>query len=830
MHAAANALRIRVHCVHPEGSLESSQPGTPPRDRPPGSRQEAALDADRLSDPPTFGDLLRQHRLAAGLSQEGLAERAGLSRRGISDLERGARTHPYRETITMLAAALGLDGRERAAFMQRARRPVSRTALRHSQETSLPVPLTPLIGRREERDWVGGLLRDDMVRLVTLTGPGGVGKTRLAITVAHQVTDAFPNGMVFVDLAPLRAPALVLPTVAAAFGLRETASRAPIDGIRAFLRGREMLLILDNFEHLLGAAPVVADILAAGPRVKVLATSRAPLRVRGEREYPVPPLDLPATEEARDLAALAATDAVAFFVDRAQAIRPDFALTADNAAAVVAICARLDGLPLALELAAARVKTLPPSALLNRLGARLSLLVGRSLDVPERQRTLRGALGWSHDLLSPPEQALFRRLGVFVGGWTLEAAEAVASLEDDLDVLAGLDALVDKSLVRPDEGGPGPRYRMLETIREFAQENLRQRPQEEEAMRQAHAAFFADLALEALAELSAGVPAAVRRMRAEEDNLRAMLAHLLEAGDAETALRVSGASLTLYWVLAGGRFAEARAWLDRGFQHGAAVSPAARAWGLNGFTLVNLFQGEFVTARTAATECRALAHATDDPLLAAEAALNFSFVEEAAGRAEEAARLATEAIATARAAADTVTLGWSLKSLGAALSHTGDLDGAKAALEEALTLFRGVGGAWGESSTLMSLAEVARAEGNLRRAARLHAESLRLRGDAGALAGIYNDLVGIAEIAQAMGYADLAARLLGAEDAQGAVFGSVGWGVTPLRRERTWQNLVEELGGERFAEAWDAGRALSTEQAIAEALALADDLSIPAED
>ena len=286
-----------------------------------------------------------------------------------------------------------------------------------------------------------------------------------------------------------------------------------------------------------------------------------------------------------------------------------------------------------------------------------------------------------------------------------------------------MSSLVDKSLVRQIDRADGePRFTMLETIREFALEHLRQHAKEEGAMRLAHAAFFADLALAAWAELSAGVPEAIRRVRADEDNLRAMLAQLLESGDAETALRVAGGSLILYWIVAGGQFAEARTWLDRAFQHGAAASPAARTWGLRGLTMVNLFQGEFVTARTAATECRVLAQATGDPVLAAQGPLNLSYVEEAAGRFEEAARLATEAVAAARSVDDPGTLGWSLKTLGAAQSNAGDLDGAAAALEEALAVFRGVGGVWGEASTLMSLAGVAQAEGNFARAARLHAE------------------------------------------------------------------------------------------------------------
>jgi transcriptional regulator with XRE-family HTH domain len=303
------------------------------------------VDADERSPHPLFGDLLRRHRLAAGLTQEELAERAGLSRRGISDLERTARSHPYRETVRALADALGLAGGERSAFLLAAKRPIRRGKARRGSFTTLPVPLTPLIGRHEERTSVRQLLQDDAVRLVTLTGPGGVGKTRLALAVAEQLDDAFPDGRAFVDLARLRDPSLVLSSVATTLGIRESGARAHLDAIRDFLRERAMLLVLDNFEHLLPAAPRVADLLMAGPRVKVLTTSRAPLRVRGEREHPVPVLRLPAREDASDLSALAATEAVAFFVDRSQAVQPGFALTPDNAAAAIGSASRTPSTP-----------------------------------------------------------------------------------------------------------------------------------------------------------------------------------------------------------------------------------------------------------------------------------------------------------------------------------------------------------------------------------------------------------------------------------------------------------------------------------------------------
>jgi len=380
--------------------------------------------------------------------------------------------------------------------------------------------------------------------------------------------------------------------------------------------------------------------------------------------------------------------------------------------------------------------------------------------------------------------------------------------------------------VHLDESGSEPRYGMLETIRKFALEILRQHTEEAEALRLAQTAFFADLALAAWTELSAGVPEAIRRMGADEDNLRAMLAQLLETGDAETALRVAGGSLSLYWTAAGGQFTEARVWLDRAFREGAAASTTARAWGFSGLALVTLFQGDFVAAKTAAIECRALAQASDDPVLAGQGLFTLSLVDEAIGEFDTAAQLALEAAETARALDAPGILAWSLMILGNARRKTGDLQAATVALEEALALFRGINGGLGEANTLMNLARTARAEGNLKQAARLHADSLRVRGDAGVLAEAFDDLVGIAEIAQVLGYVEPAARLLGAEDTYRRVFGSVGWGTTLKLRDRTREALIEQLDAKRFAQAWDAGKALSIEQVMAEALVLADGLSI----
>jgi predicted ATPase/DNA-binding XRE family transcriptional regulator len=536
-------------------------------------------------DPPHFGKLVRRHRTAAALSQETLAERAGLSVRAISDLERGVHRAPRLETVRLVADALGLSEVDRAELLAAARphvmAPLDRERVQPHPLVLLPAPLTRLIGRETEVAAIAQLLAQDEVRLVTLTGPGGTGKTRLALAVAADMVSQYQDGAFFVDLSALTDAALVMPTIAASAGVPEVAGEAMGETLRRALRDRQLLLVLDNVEHLLGAASDIVALLSTCPALVVLATSRVPLHVPGEWEVAVAPLPVPDPDQLLPLVDLAGHAAVALFIERARAARADFRLTSDNARATVAICHRLDGLPLAIELAAAFVKVLPPQALLKRLEQRLPLLAGGQRTLPARQQTMRDAIGWSHDLLTAEEQILFRRLAVFAGGCSLEVAEAVVNPEGTRNVFPGIAGLVDKSLLRQHEGEDGePRFWMLETVREFAQERL-EASGEEWATRDRHAGYFLALLERGDHDILAPHPdqAWLDRIEREHDNVRAALRWSQESGEHDTLLRLA-AALVVFWYYHG-HLNEGRHWLDQALQTPADVgAPRLRAWAL----------------------------------------------------------------------------------------------------------------------------------------------------------------------------------------------------------------------------------------------------------
>ncbi|GAC1642453.1 MAG: BTAD domain-containing putative transcriptional regulator [Herpetosiphon sp.] len=486
---------------------------------------------------------------------------------------------------------------------------------------SLPAAMGSLIGRSVELDELQTLLRDPEVRLLTLSGTGGVGKTRLALEAARAVTIQYADGATLVELAPLRDPALVVPAIAAALGLGDQSERPPLVRVQEFIRDRELLLVLDNFEHVVSAAPAVAALLAGAPRLKVVVTSRAVLRITGEHVYPVPSLAVPDAAQFPPLDDLGQVGAVALFVTRVRARLADFRLTARNAPDIAAICLRLDGLPLALELAAARAALLSPRALLARLDHRLALLTDGPRDVPERQRTLRATIDWSYELLDRGEQLLLARLAVFAGGWTLEAAEAVSAAvgATTTDVLAGLHALLDKQLVNRNTGEGGElRFTMLETIREYALERLTERG-ELAVTQQAHARWFLGLAEQAARAFHGPEQGTwFDRLEDEHANLRVVLAYLLAEEDVASMQRLAGA-LHWFWYVRG-HLTEGRAWLERSFALRESAAPLRKPLSFireaqAHFAAGHLasFQGDLPTGRRHLEQSVALCRDLDEP-------------------------------------------------------------------------------------------------------------------------------------------------------------------------------------------------------------------------
>jgi predicted ATPase/DNA-binding CsgD family transcriptional regulator len=680
----------------------------------------------------------------------------------------------------------------------------------------LPQPPTPLIGREREIAAVVDRLARGDVRLISLTGPGGVGKTRLAIRVAAELEKSFRDGVAFVPLASVTDASLVPSAIAQTLQVREGSNTPFVEALATALHDRQMLLLLDNFEHLLAAGTVIAELLATASGLSILITSRARLGLLAEHEFPVGPLPVPDLTAALEKERVRHSDAVRLFVTRAQALRPDFTLTSENAAAVASICVRLDGLPLAIELAAARISHLPPAALLARLDRRLPLLTGGPRDQPARLQTMRDAIGWSYGLLSPQEQALFRALSVFAGGFTLEAAESVRNAGGGgtsvLDLIA---SLVGQSLVQQiAEVGGEPRYTMLETIREYGWDELIAAGEVEEARRR-HAKYFLDFAAFHAARLGGRQMAeSLAWLSAELPNLRAALTLTLEQGDAKTVLRLA-AALYPFWSYRG-HFSEGRRWLEAALAAGSA-GPISRSDGLLAITGLAALQGDNSLAKAVGEEALALAREEGYAFGEFRALYLLGIAAEWRGDIELAATHFRETLRLRDQVMEAHWIARSLMSLADLLQVQGDLDQSYALAEEALAMARQVGHAWTEAEALGVLTHVAVEQGDYAAAVRLCRETLDVSQTLGDQRGVAGVLGALAGLFLAAGQPRRATHLLAAARTLADSIG-LGFIAHHVYAEQVRATACGRLTEQAFADAWAEGRALPPEQAIADAL------------
>ncbi len=714
-----------------------------------------------------------------------------------------------------------LDVHSRAEALARAHRlgllvsaPHSTTEAAASRH-NLPAQLTPFIGREREMNEVRRLLGE--TRLLTLTGPGGTGKTRLALRVVDQVADDFRDGVYFVGLAAIKDPALVAKTIAEVLDVTENANEPLVATLTRAVGGRQILLLIDNFEHVLDAAPVLTELLAATPTLKALVTSREALRVSGEQVYPVPQLTVPDLAQ-YDVTALSDSEAVALFVQRARATRASFRITQQNARDIAEICVRLDGLPLAIELAAARTNILSPRAILQRLDQRLSTLTGGARDAPARQRTLRDTIDWSYNLLDEEEQRLFARLSVFHGGRTLEAIESVCGSNLSTDVLDALASLVDKSLVLHVEGvGSQPRFILLEILHEYAYERL-QASGEAETFQRRHADYFVALAERAEPELHrADQLFWLDRLDEEHDNLRAALEWSLANAEAELALRLVGA-LGWFWHMRSHAI-EGYRWARRALEQSANVAPAVRAKALNmtGFRLL-LNSGDYTAVRKFHEEALQIARENDDRYNLAWALIGLTYFAEGTGDHRETERLGTEALLLFRNLDDKTGIGWALCVIGEARRLRGSPQEAEPFYQEGLELFEAMGNRRGASMMLNNMAFVAYHQRHLQRARELFHKSYALQLLVGRQEEYANTLTGMAGIIAAQNEPERAVRLLAAA---GALLEAIGASMVlgeQLDYQRILSQVRAQLDESTFEGLWAEGWALSVDKAMDDAL------------
>jgi predicted ATPase/class 3 adenylate cyclase len=682
-----------------------------------------------------------------------------------------------------------------------------------ARPNNLPAQLTSFVGREGEIAEVRGLL--GRTRLLTLTGPGGAGKTRLALQVAAGTLTEYGDGAFFVDLSSVTDPALVPSVLARALGVPEVAGRAILEAVVDHLHDRELLLLVDNFEQVAEASPVIEELLTSAPKLKVLVTSRVVLSIRGEQEYVVPPLEPPDPERLPDLLTLGKFDAVRLFTERALAVRPRFRVTEENASAVAEITARLDGLPLAIELAATRTKVLTPEQILPRLQKRLSILTSGGRTLPERQRTLRGAIAWSHDLLDDTEQRLFARLSVFAGGWTLESAEVVCAPEElGLDGLDGLTSLVDKSLIRRIEPAAGePRFSMLETIREFGQEQLEAGGELDLILRR-HAEHFLRLAVEAEPHLTADDQVEwLDRCDREHANIRNALRWAIETGEADRAQEAAGA-LWRFWQQRG-HLTEGRRWLGEilGMPSGRGPTPG-RAKALIGAGGIAWWQQDREATGALYAEALAIERELGDPARVAEALYNLAFVV-AGDDLESASRLLEESLELFRRVGDERGVAQVLTMLVMPDAQAGNWESVIDRLEEVVAIWRRMRDRLHLAFDLLWLAFAHGRVDHRKEAWSAGLEALGLFREVDNLTGIGIAFTDLAFLATWEGRHEDAIRLAGASESIKERVGGPPGAIGGLLAGDPAQEARAHLPEEAARRAWEEGRAMGVDDAVA---------------
>jgi predicted ATPase/transcriptional regulator with XRE-family HTH domain len=730
--------------------------------------------------------------------------------------------------------------------------------------TNLPVPPTSFIGWAAEVERLQRLFQNPNVRLVTIIGPGGAGKTRLSLQVASQLVDNFKHGVFFVALGTIREAHLVETTIAQALGVKESDDLSLTESLTAYLKNRHILLVLDNFEHVLRAAPLISDLLVAARHLKVLVTSRAVLRLYGEHEFEVPPLALPDLKRLPPPAELAQAPAVALFIERARAVQPDFNLNAHTAPAVAELCTHLDGLPLAIELAAARIKLLSPQAMATRLSNRLALLTDGAQNLPQRQQTMRDTLDWSYELLSPEEKGVFTRLGVFMGGCTLEAVESVAGVpltcgsgkQVQINPLDQVASLLDKSMLVREVVGAEHRFKMLETIHEYASERL---DDSEDAglLRQRHTAYYLRLAETAQPELTgADSQIWLERLEREHDNLRAALRWALQREtQTETALRLA-TILARFWKKRG-YLGEGRRWLEAALAHSKTQPAVARAWAFRESASLALGQGDFVQARAYLESGQALwGDLGDEPFVAWMMGLildaqgkydeaqvfletNLAFHRKAGnrenvahalhllgqsamkrGQYDQACVWLEESIAIRKRLHAHEDIGMSTLTLGHIMRLRGDYPKACQQYQESLALFQGLGEKWGVAHCLLNMGKIACVQGEYAQAHRSYLEALITFQELGDRHGLAYAFEAQGSLAGLQKQPERAARLWGAATALREALGTPLPPVEYFQLEAEMKNVEAYLAASgqsemAFMAAWQAGRMMSPEEAFA---------------